>query len=101
MWESRLKGPPPTTGPFLAGRAASLDVDLSTKTKDDFEVKTWRAGTTLANEIGSVHRSFCSDEEGCELFALWGLGRAVLEGRLDAAAAAWMVCCDPSGDDTP
>lgn len=70
--EDRLKGPPLFKGPFLNGRAAVLDADLTTKTADDFETKRWPAGSVLVNEIGSVHLSYCSPEEGCDLFVLWG-----------------------------
>jgi len=71
--EDRLRGPPPGRGaPFAPGRDATLDDDLSARTRADFDFFEWRAGATIVNEIGSVHRSYCAPEEGCDLLALWG-----------------------------
>ena len=73
LHERRLRGDPPSRGPFLAGRAAVLDCDLSALGPDAFEAKSWEAGATLTNEIGSVHRSFTHSDDGeTELLVLWG-----------------------------
>lgn len=70
--EDRLRGPPRSRGPFAAGRGASLADDLSECTAADFEYGERTRGSTIVNEIGSVHRSYCGPDEGCDLLALWG-----------------------------
>ena len=74
--EDRLKGRATFFGPFAEGKAAEYGLDLADKTPDDFVTKRWgpgeALGANLSNEIGSVHRSYCPADQGCELFVLWG-----------------------------
>jgi hypothetical protein len=42
LHERRLRGVPRSRGPFLAGAAARLDLDLSTLGETDFESVAWR-----------------------------------------------------------
>lgn len=67
--ERRLKYIP-TRGPFADGRAL-YPVDLATYTASDFVDIVHETNTFVANEIGSIHRSFTL-EQGCELLVLWG-----------------------------
>ena len=81
--EDRLKGRATFFGPFAEGKAAEYGLDLADKTPDDFVTKRWgpgeALGANLSNEIGSVHRSYCAADQGCELFVLWGgIGLACL-----------------------
>ncbi|KAJ1458416.1 hypothetical protein M885DRAFT_512828 [Pelagophyceae sp. CCMP2097] len=57
--EDRLSGAPPP------------NLNLAARTEADFDRRASRKGETLANEVGSVHRSFTL-EDGCSLFVLWG-----------------------------
>jgi len=70
--EERLRGPPPTSSPYVEGPGAVNDADLTGRTEQDFETRTHGAGSVLANEIGSIHLSYTGPDEGCELFVIWG-----------------------------
>eukprot|EP00616_Rhizochromulina_sp_CCMP1243_P013766 CAMPEP_0118962898 /NCGR_PEP_ID=MMETSP1173-20130426/1056_1 /TAXON_ID=1034831 /ORGANISM="Rhizochromulina marina cf, Strain CCMP1243" /LENGTH=199 /DNA_ID=CAMNT_0006911207 /DNA_START=239 /DNA_END=838 /DNA_ORIENTATION=- len=71
LLESRWRGPIQFRGPYSRGGRA-LGPDLSSAAQADFFDRRFSAGSIIFNEIGSVHRSFCSETEGCELFGFWG-----------------------------
>lgn len=95
LWETRWDGPVVDKGPYARG-AAAVGPKLTPPhvMNATFTERCFRKGSIIFNEIGSVHRSYCSDEEGCELFGIWGGCHARMDPQnlpdavrdLDAAA---------------